>query len=186
MKSLARRLNPRAWLAWLLYSLSECPWMRPPLEVPPEIKKLVADPSGFELAISHPWFVEFAGMLAEMYAEFGGPNYLATSLWHPTRGFFEILVKPRHGKMPSELKVEADNARDEAQRQAQLWQDRFNLAETALRLVADEAEDHRARYDVQAANDYWRGRRDEADHFRDRLNRVLAGLNRIRPKSLVD
>ena len=49
------------------------------------------------------------------------------------------------------------------------------MKKQVLELLA-EMEEHRTRYteeNVKDGNPYWRGRRDEAGHFRDKLNSIL-------------
>ena len=54
--------------------------------------------------------------------------------------------------------------------------ERAEEAQAELKKLLAEAEEHRTRYTEQNSKDgdpYWRGRRDEAGHFRDKLQKIL-------------
>lgn len=58
------------------------------------------------IVAQHPEFANLADALVKFFEDSGGVNYVATDMYHPKLGFFEVTVQRKDGKTPAQLNVE--------------------------------------------------------------------------------
>jgi hypothetical protein len=58
------------------------------------------------MVLQHPEFARLAEGIVGFFKAKGGINYVATDMYHPELGFFEIIVQRKNGKTPAQLNME--------------------------------------------------------------------------------
>lgn len=58
------------------------------------------------MVLQHPEFAHLAEGLVSFFEASGGINYVATDMYHPKLGFFEVTVQRKNGKTPAQLNME--------------------------------------------------------------------------------
>lgn len=65
------------------------------------LKEFTLDERGVIAVFERGSLAPLAIDMAEVFDAGGGTNYVSLAAWHPTRGKFEIIVRPLSGKLPA-------------------------------------------------------------------------------------